>query len=93
MVRKKQDGPSVDDQRDIFCHLIRDTYNVGCIKGPKQAFSLDRRFVDTYGVFYPKETLCDGRLISERWKQLGKTWDLDYSNPYVQMWIGVKYDE
>lgn len=88
-VRKQTDGPSADDQRKIFLHLIQDTYQVGCAPGAKQTFTMNRRFVDTYGCFYPHETLVDDKMIEARWKALGKTWNFDMSNPYVQMWLGV----
>lgn len=87
--KKKTDGPSIDEQRAIFVHLIEDTYRVECIMDEKQGLMIFRRFVDTYGCFYPRETLVDQRLIENRWNALGKTWNFDYSNPYVQMWQGV----
>lgn len=88
MARKKTEGPSIKEQRDIFIHLIEDTYFVQCVYEPKE-FSLRRKFVDTYGCFYPPDTLVDDDLIAKRWNALGKTWNFDYSNPYVQQWMGV----
>lgn len=88
MARKKTEGPSIKEQRDIFVHLVQDTYSVKINYGP-DGFSMARKFVDTYGCFYPRETLVDDDLIAKRWNALGKTWNFDYSNPYVQQWIGV----
>ena len=88
MARKRTEGPSIKEQRDIFIHLIEDTYFVQCAHDTN-GFSLRRKFVDTYGCFYLPDTLVDDDLIARRWKALGKTWDFDYSNPYVQQWIGV----
>lgn len=89
MARKKTEGPSIKEQQKIFIHLIESTYGVECIVDEKQELKIIRRFVDTYGCFYPRETLVDDDLIGKRWKALGKTWNFDYSNPYVQMWQGV----
>lgn len=89
MARKKTEGPSVKEQQKIFICLLQVTYNVVPVVDEKQGLTMNRRFVDTYGCFYSRETLVDDDLIGKRWKALGKTWNFDYSNPYVQQWMGV----
>lgn len=68
----------------LFRTIIKD-YGVGAAYGAGMTMTIDRSFVDRYGVFRYVGCVMTQETIAPYWKNLIKEeWDFDYSNGYVQ---------